>query len=184
MPYRVHRKPLALWHPEILEAESARHLFYGRPRRGGAAAARRRRPACGLRSRSTCRRARCSTTRDIWGCSGGSDILHYAHHLCAGRRCGATARRADACAAKQRAARVDEQPCVSTKLLHVEFSGFVMRHARACAARLADVHAGRVHVLRWPGRLLFACGDYFLLKVRATARTRRMPEHAHVLTAP
>ena len=109
----------------------------GRPRRGGAAAARRRRPACGLRSRSTCRRARCSTTRDIWGCSGGSDILHYAHHLCAGRRCGATARRADACAAKQRAARVDEQPCVSTKLLHVVFSGFVMRHARACAARLA-----------------------------------------------
>ena len=108
----------------------------GRPRRGSAAAARRRRPACGLRSRSTCRRARCSTTRDIWGCSGGSDRLH-AHHLCAGRRCGATARRADACAAKQRAARVDEQPCVSTKLLHVVFSGFVMRHARACAARLA-----------------------------------------------
>ena len=108
----------------------------GRPRRGGAAAARRRRPACGLRSRSTYRRARCSTTRDIWGCSGGSDRLH-AHHLCAGRRCGATARRADACAAKQRAARVDEQPCVSTKLLHVVFSGFVMRHARACAARLA-----------------------------------------------
>ena len=34
------------------------------------------------------------------------------------------------------------------------------------------VHAGRVHVLRWPGRLLFACGDYFLLKVRATARTQ------------
>ena len=46
------------------------------------------------------------------------------------------------------------------------------------------VHAGRVHVLRWPGRLLFACGDYFLLKVRATARTQRMPEDAHVLTAP
>ena len=104
-------------------------------RRGGAAAARRRRPACGLRSRSTCRRARCSTTRDIWGCSGGSDRLH-AHHLCAGRRCGATARRADACAAKQRAARVDEQPCVSTKLLHVVFSGFVMRHARACVCTI------------------------------------------------
>ena len=58
-----------------------------------------------------------------------------------------------------------------------------VRERRLRFSESGIVIAGRAHVARAPGRQLFARGD-FLLKVRATARTRRIAAHAYVLTAP
>ena len=86
----------------------------------------RRRSACGLRSRSTCRRARCSSCTCTPPCCTISTwtnripaLAHGVVHQhgkavraprAAVRRRGVAARRADAFAAKQRAACVEEQP--------------------------------------------------------------------------
>ena len=130
----------------------------GRPRRGGAAAARRRRPACGLRSRSTCRRARCSScpcTPSCFTISTWINIPALAHGVvrqhgkairelrAAVRRRAVAARRADAFAAKQRAACVEEQP-FSHQLAAWRSAAlsFVMASCSACTCTCCTLGMG------------------------------------------
>ena len=143
----------------------------GRPRRGGAAAARRRRSACGLRSRSTCRRARCSSCTCTPPCCTISTwtnripaLAHGVVHQhgkavhaprAAVRRRAVAARRADAFAAKQRAACV-EQPYFSHQLA-AAFSGFVVCHGVVLRVHVHVLHAR--HGRRGLRRVLQACSN-------------------------
>ena len=193
----------------------------------------RRRSACGLRSRSTCQRARCSSctctppccTISTW--TNNSSIGAWCRTStwqsrscatscgsppcgsCTTRRricseatrcmCGATIFSPPTCCgvqrfcrlswrraprARARAARSAWASRTSTRAAGLQQS---RRGRRRLAELLPELHP-RIRCrpgarVASPGRLLFACGD-FLLKVRATARTRHFRARTHVLTAP
>ena len=65
---------------------------------------------------------------------------------------GAAARRVDAFAAMQRGARAAQHHFPPQLQIVQMLCGFMM----------GSCSAGRAHVLRWPGRQLFACGDFLL----------------------
>ena len=124
----------------------------------------RRLAAFGLRLRSTCRhhRARvrhctppCCTiflpccTTSPWRMAS---CINMATLLVGHAALGAAARRVDAFAAMQRGARAAQH----------HFPPQLQIVQMLCGFTMASCSAGRAHVLRWPGRQLFACGDFLL----------------------
>ena len=133
-------------------------------------------PPCGS---CTTRRRICS---EATRCMCGATI--FSPPTCCGvqRLCRLSWRRAPR--ARARAARSAWASRTSTRAAGLQQS---RRGRRRLAELLPELHP-RIRCrpgarVASPGRLLFACGD-FLLKVRATARTRHIRARTHVLTAP